>query len=181
MGDVAELGSVTFTFKAKATGSGAFSISGVVLSTNATISNGSTSITVEAAKSNNNSNKKPTTNNKPTTNKNENKDEEQKEPEIVLKTELEALMLEIQGLVQTDYTADSWNTLQGVIANAQNATTQADYDAVKEGLKLDGLVPVEFSKDELNKVLRELIREGRKRLHRRDLENFNGCNRNSRQ
>ena len=154
--DVADLGSVTFTFKATATGKGTFSISGVVLSSdNSSISSGSTTVTVNQATSTN-TNKKPTTNN--SSNKNQNKTEEQPvEPEIIDKKELNNVKDLLEGKVETDYTPESWKAVQDAIASAEATTTNKDYDAIKEKLTLDGLVKASFEKEELNKVLRDLI------------------------
>jgi len=157
--DVKDLGSVTFTFKSKATGSGAFSISGVVLSSSASISSSSTTVTVENAKTTTTPSKKPTTpSKKPTTNNNkDDKEEENQEPEVIEKSELDNFKREIANLVQGDYTEESWNALQEAIAKAENAGSNEEYDSVKGELRTDKLVPVQFSKDELNKVLRALL------------------------
>ena len=79
---IADKNSITFTFKATSTGTGAFSVSDVVLSGNAQITGGtSTSVKVVAATTT----KKPTT-----TNKNP---ETPAEPEIFAKNELESLKI----------------------------------------------------------------------------------------
>lgn len=152
--DVADLGSVTFTFKSKAVGSGSFSISGVVLSGSSSIANGSTTVTVQKATTS--TNKPSTTNKKPTSSTNKN-DKEDEEPEIVIKTELDAIKAEVMNLVETDYTEESWKALQEAIARADGATKNEEYNEAKGALTLEGLVPVSFEKNELNKVLRSLI------------------------
>lgn len=169
--DVADLGSVTLTFKSKQTGTGTFSISGVVLSSNnSSISTGSTSVKVEKAASNSssssNSTTKPSTNTnkKPTTSSsnnssssNQNTVVEENEPEVVVKLELNRIKQELQDKVETDYTEESWRALQEAIVIAENAATNADYDAIKEKLSLETLQKVTFETTELDKVLRDLI------------------------
>lgn len=154
------ISSVTFTFKAKTTGTGKFSISNIVLPVSYTTASSSTSVTVEAAKSTTtNPTKKPTTTTKkPTTNKNNNKEQEpEQEPETIEKNELYALIQELGNLEQTDYTEASWNELQDLINKAESASTNEEYNEVKEKLNTDGLVPETFEKSELDKVLRMLI------------------------
>lgn len=178
--DENDLGSVTLTFRSKATGSGTFSISSVdISSNNAAISKGSTTVTVKEATN-------PTTPTNPTkpggtttkpvkkpsgssgtsstrpktstgTNANGGDDVTSEPIELLPKPELDEFKMTVAGLVQTDYTEESWNALAQAIANAEAADTQEAYDAAKVFLTTEGLVPVEFSKDELNKVLRDLI------------------------
>lgn len=162
-GGQAKISSVTFTFKAKAIGTGKFSISNIVLPVSYTTASSSTSITVEAAKNtNSNTNKKPTTSTnkkKPTTNnKNNNKEQEpEQEPETIEKNELYSLIQELGNLEQTDYTEASWNELQDLINKAEAASTSEEYNEVKDKLNIEGLVPETFEKSELDKVLRLLI------------------------
>lgn len=163
--DIADLGSVTFNFKGKATGTGSFSISKVVLEKDATISNSKVSVTVENAK--NTTNNKPSSNtNKPSTNKpatNNNQDPENNEtPEIVIKSELEDVLLKLEDKVSTDYTEESWKELQDAIEKARNATTNSEYDEVKGKLTIDNLIVADFEKDELFNILIELIGKAQK-------------------
>lgn len=155
--DVADLGSVTITFKAKAAGTGAFNISGVVLSGSSSISKGKVTVTVENAKKTSTTNKtnKKTTNKKDTSK--DNNEEDNQEPEEINKTTLNTIKQELTGKNQSDYTEESWNALQEAIAAAENATTNDEYNALIEKLTLDSLVKVEFEKTELNQVLRDLI------------------------
>ena len=144
--DVKDLGSVTFTFKSKATGSGAFSISGVVLSSSASISSSSTTVTVENAKTTTTTNnKKPTTTTKkPTTNNNkDDKEEENQEPEVVEKSELDNFKREIANLVQSDYTEESWTALQDAIDMAEEAKLKSEYDLIKDELTVNSLILAE--------------------------------------
>lgn len=161
---MADRGSVTFTFKAKNTGTGSFNISELVLSSSsATIGTRSTSVTVNAAS---NTNTKPSTgNNKPTNNTNTNQNQNQgqtEEPEVVVKTELDEVLVALEGLIETDYTADSWNALKSAIEKAQNASTNAEYDEVKGLLTIDNLVIEAFEKDELMNMLIELMGKSQK-------------------
>ena len=158
--DVEDLGSVTFSFKAKATGTGAFKISNLVLSTDtASIGRSEVSVTVEKAKPTNTTpNKKPTTNNN---NNNNNKNEEEK-PEEIDKSALEAVKAELALKVQSDYTEDSWKALQEAISKAEGATKNSEYDEVKDKLNIEGLVPVDFEKDELFNLLIELMGKSQK-------------------
>ncbi|MCI8397305.1 MAG: hypothetical protein HFJ52_06780 [Clostridia bacterium] len=158
--DVEDLGSVTFSFKAKATGTGAFKISNLVLSTDtASIGRSEVSVTVEKAKpTNTKPNKKPTTNNN---NNNNNKNEEEK-PEEIDKSALEAVKAELALKVQSDYTEDSWKALQEAISKAEGATKNSEYDEVKDKLNIEGLVPVDFEKDELFNLLIELMGKSQK-------------------
>lgn len=171
--DVADLGSVTLTFKSKEIGTGTFSISGVVLSSdNSSISTGSTSVKVEKAattssgsssstsKPSTNTSKKPTTSSSNSSNSNKNQNNttvEETEPEVVVKLELNRIKQELEGKVETDYTEESWRTLQEAMVIAENATTNASYDEIKGKLSLDTLEKVTFETTELDKVLRDLI------------------------
>lgn len=162
--DVADLGSVTLTFRAKETGTGVFSISGVVLSSdNSSISTGSTSVKIEAKSTSTGSNSNTNTGNKrPTSNNNSNKNqnttsEKNNEPEVIEKLELNTIKQELEGKIETDYTEESWKALQEAIASAENAQKSEDYEAIKEKLSIDTLVKVSFEKEELDKVLRDLI------------------------
>ena len=56
------------------------------------------------------------------------------------KTELFAVLKELVGKVQGQYTDDSWNALQDVIDEAQSAKLKSEYDAVKDELTTDTLV-----------------------------------------
>ncbi len=157
-----DLGSVTFTFKAKATGSGGFSLSGGMAQTSAgktSLSGMSSTVKIEAAKSNTTTKKPTTTTKKPTTSKKDDKDTQEtpKEPEVIDKSGLDSVKQLLVGKVETDYTEESWKALQDAIAAAESAETNAAYDEVKEKLNIEGLVPVTFEKEELNKVLRDLI------------------------
>lgn len=156
-----DLASVTFTFKAKKTGSVTFSLSGGKLQSSSeqtTMSNLSTTVTVEAAKSTSSSTKKPTTSTKKPTNGNkDDNDGETTEPTIVQKAELIEVRNLVAGLTDTDYTEESWKELQEAIANAEAAGTQEEYDALKEKLSKDILQKAPFDKTELDKVLRDLI------------------------
>ena len=160
--DVEDLGSVTFSFKAKTTGTGAFKISNLVLSTDtASIGRSEVSVTVEKAKpTNTKPNKKPTTNNN-NNNNNNNKNEEEK-PEEIDKSALEAVKAELALKVQSDYTEDSWKALQEAISKAEGATKNSEYDEVKDKLNIEGLVPVDFEKDELFNLLIELMGKSQK-------------------
>lgn len=159
--DVEDLGSVTLTFKSKSTGTADFKISGVVLSSNSSISNGSTKVTVKEATTKpttTTTTKKPTK--KPSSSSASNKkDETEKpeEPEQIDKTALNNIKTVLEGKVQSDYTEESWKALQDAIAAAEGATKSSDYDAVKDKLNVDNLVKLEVKKDELDKVLRDLI------------------------
>ncbi len=183
--DTADMGSVTFKFKAKETGTGKFSISGVVPK-NANISSSSVTVKVEEASkpstnsgsnsnsgssstskpsSNTNNNKKPTS----TTNKdkntssastepvNENTEPVNEESVVLEKTELNNLKNILAERDSENYTEESWNALQEVIKSAENATTQEEYEALKDKLVLDNLEVATFEKTELHKVLIDLI------------------------
>lgn len=155
--DIADLGSVTFSFKAKAVGTGSFHISGIVLSSNtATLGTSSTSVTVEKAKApsqNNSGNKKP--------NNNQTQQPEQ-EPEVVTKIELEMIKAELAEKIETDYTQESLKALQEIIARAEAATTNEEYNAIKGELTLDKLVIANFDRPELFNILIELIGKSQK-------------------
>lgn len=60
-------------------------------------------------------------------------------------------------LKETDYTEESWKALNELIVKAESAATNAEYDEAKAKLTLDILVPKVFEKNELDKVLRQLI------------------------
>ncbi len=152
--DVEDLGSVTLTFKAKATGSGDFSISGVVLSGSSSISNSKTTVKVNAASS---SSKKPTTTKKPSSSNKNTTSNEQEQPVQLDKTALEDLKSLLGTLNETDYTEDSWKALQEAIGAAEGADTEEKYNEVKDKLTVESLVKQPFEKEELNKVLRDLI------------------------
>ena len=150
--DAQDLSSVTFKFTALTTGTGTFNLSGLVLPNKSnTVSRSSVNVTVQNAtgSKNNNTNKTPT----PT----QNVEEPQITPEIVGKYELEQLLIELDNLIETDYTVESWGALQDAINKAKSATTNADYDAVKELLTTDSLVIQNFEKTELTQILRALI------------------------
>lgn len=164
-----DLGSVTFTFKAKATGTGNFSLSGGNFKTaSGRVKNValSTSVKVEAAAQTTSkpttttkkpTTKKPTTK-KPTTSQNDNDNTDTpEEPVVIEKPELDNLKTLIEGKVEGDYTEESWKALQDALAAAEGVATQEEYDALKEGLKAEILVPITFEKDELNNVLRDLV------------------------
>lgn len=171
-----DLASVTFTFRAKQTGSGTFSLSGGKFQSSSgqiTMSNLSTTVNVTEAQSTNNggnsnsgssSSKKTTTKKTTTTKKNtsssnnqDNSDNENTEPVIIQKTELTEIKRLVAGLTDTDYTEESWNALQEAIANAEAAGSEEDYAALKEKLSKDILQVAPFEKEELDKVLRDLI------------------------
>lgn len=148
------MGSVTFTFKALNTGTGTFNISDLVLSSNtATIGTKSVSVTVQ--KASNTSNKTNTGNKKPTTTTPEPEPEPQ--PQEFEKAELTQVLADLEELVGTDYTTDSWNVLQEAITKAQNAATVEEYDEVKGSLKVSNLVVAEFEKEELMEILIALM------------------------
>ena len=73
------------------------------------------------------------------------------------KAELIEIRNFVAGLIDTDYTEESWKALQEAIANAEAAATQEEYDALKEQLSKDVLQKAPFEKTELDKVLRDLI------------------------
>lgn len=150
--DVADLGSVTFSFRAKATGTGAFNISGAKLSGGSTVVGASSTSVTVAAKSNTTPQKKPTNTNQQTP----------QEPEVVVKGELDAIKMELAEKVETDYTEESWKALQDAIARAEGATTNAEYDEIKGSLTLDSLVIADFEKEELFNMLIELIGKAQK-------------------
>lgn len=62
----------------------------------------------------------------------------------------------------TDYTEESWKALQEAIAKAEAATTNEEYNQVKESLNTDSLVIASFDKDELFNMLIELIGKAQK-------------------
>lgn len=160
-GGQSTIASVTFTFKSKATGSGSFSISGITLPVSYNTSSSSTSVTVEKATSsgNNNSNtntSKPKPSTKPSTTTKPNTAGQEPEKQID-KAELYSFIQSMTDLVQSDYTEESWKALQDAIAEAENATTEEAFAGAKEKLKLETLVPQNFEKPELDKVLRQLI------------------------
>lgn len=63
----------------------------------------------------------------------------------------------MKDLKESDYTEESWKSLQDLIAKADSAAKAEEYEAAKQNLKLDVLVPAPFEKTELDKVLRQLI------------------------
>lgn len=150
--DVADLGSVTFSFRAKATGTGSFNISGAKLSGGSTVVGASSTSVTVAAKSNTTPTKKPTNSNQQTP----------QDPEVVVKGELDAIKIELAEKVETDYTEESWKALQDAIARAEGATTNAEYDEIKGSLTLDSLVIADFEKEELFNMLIELIGKAQK-------------------
>lgn len=155
--DISDLGSVTFAFKAKTTGSGAFNISGLVLSSNtASIGTSKVTITVEKEKTNTTTNKpnKVTNNNNKTPEPNQTPDQQE---EIVNKPELESIKRELLMKIETDYTEESWKALQEAIQKAESASTGSEYDEIKAELTLEKLVVAEFEKEELFNMLIELI------------------------
>lgn len=152
--DTASLSSVTFTFKAKAIGSGTFNISNLVASdTSNKISGSSVTVTVQkASTSSGNNTQKPTQ--KPTQTATPNPEENTEE---FSKIELENLELELVDLIETDYTEESWKALQEAMEKARNAKTNAEYDEVKNLLTIDTLEIKKFDKPELNQLLRDLM------------------------
>lgn len=151
--DVEDLASVTLTFKAKATGSGDFSISGVVLSGSSSISNSKTTVKINAAST---TTKKTTTKKTSSSNKNTTVSNPE-EPVQINKPELEEVKNLLADLNEIDYTEESWKALQEAIAAAEGAGTEEAYNEIKEKLTIDSLVKQPFDKEELNRVLRDLI------------------------
>ncbi len=144
--DKKEVSYVTFTFKAKTTGTGKFSISGLVLPNKSnTISGASTSVTVQKATT---TTSKPNTAATPTPEEN---------PTIISKSELDLLKIELEDLIETDYTPESWKALQESIAKAEAITSAEEYEAMKGELTKDRLVIAPFEKKELTKILIDLI------------------------
>lgn len=84
------------------------------------------------------------------------------EPEIFSKAELDNLKIELAGKVETDYTTDSWKTLQDAIAKAEGATTSSEYNEVRNLLTIDTLVIADFEKEELVNMLIELMGKSEK-------------------
>lgn len=159
--------SITFTFTGLATGSGTFSTSEPVLSGNASISGGTgTNVTVVTASKNNSNSNKNTNTNKPknnTSNNNTNQNENPQEgTQNIIKTQLDEVLVSLEGLIETDYTADSWKALQEAIERAKNANTAAEYDEIKNNLTIDNLVVEEFEKDELINMLIQLMGKSQK-------------------
>lgn len=158
--------SVTLKFKAKAAGSATFAISGVVLSGDASISNATAKVVIKNANSGTTSVSKPTVT-KPTSSNEPEEPKELEEPgenqeenptlEVIEKEELNDIKSIWVGLYKDDYTEESWNKLQDIILNAQNATTLEEYEAVKDELDINSLKKVSFDKKELKKVLVDLL------------------------
>ncbi len=147
--------SITFTFKAKATGSGSFNVSDYVLSDGATITGGmSTTVKVTQATNGTTTNKKPTTNTQTP--------ETPTEPEVFSKAELDNLKIQLAEKIETDYTTDSWKALQDAIAKAENAKTSAEYNEVRHLLTIDTLVIADFEKEELVNMLIQLMGKSEK-------------------
>jgi hypothetical protein len=150
-GDINSLASVTFTFKAKELGSGTFNISGLVTSNSANrITTSSATVTVQKQSTSSSTTNKPNQNPTPTP-------EEPSTPEEFSKTELETVESLLFGLIETDYTEESWKELQEAIEKARNAGKKEEYDEIKSKLTIDNLVIEKFEKTELNKLLRDLI------------------------
>lgn len=151
-GDIKSLASVTFTFKAKELGSGAFNISGLVTSNSSNkITTNSVNVTIQKqATTTTTTNKKPTQSPTPTPEENNNQEE-------FSKTELEEVENLLFGLIETDYTEESWKELQDAIEKARNASNKDEYNEVRAKLTVDNLVIEKFEKTELNKLLRDLI------------------------
>lgn len=146
----ASLSSVTFTFKAKELGDGAFSISGLKTSDRGnTISKSSVSVTVQKATATTTTKPKATPTPTPT--------DDQNQVEDVNKYELYDVKSKILELTETDYTEKSWGDLQEAILKAENAMTNAEYDEVKSMLTINNLEVEKFEKTELNSLLIELI------------------------
>ncbi len=78
------------------------------------------------------------------------------------KTELEDLKDELEDLIETDYTAESWKALQDLIARAESVASQEEYESIKGELTTDKLVIAPFEKKELNDVLLGLIGKSEK-------------------
>ena len=162
-------GSITFTFKAKSTGTGTFNISEPVLSSSSSAI-GTRAVSVTVVQASNSGTTKPNTGTtKPKPNKNTNTNQnpdtnavQEPEPEVIIKTELEQVLVAINELVQTDYTPESWSELQGAIEKAQNANTNAEYDEIKGKLTVDNLVVADFEKNELMNMLIELMGKSQK-------------------
>lgn len=147
----ASLSSVTFTFKAKALGSGTFNISGLKTSNRSnTISKGSVSVTVQKAATT------TTTTTKPTPTPTSTATPEPVEEDIN-KYELYDVKSKLLELVETDYTEKTWGDLQEAIEKAENAKTNAEYNEVKDKLTVENLKIEKFEKTELNQLLTSLI------------------------
>ena len=69
---------------------------------------------------------------------------------------MDALKSQILDRVQSDYTEESWKSLQDLISRAEGITTAKEYDEIKGELSIDKLVPLNFEKTELINVLMEL-------------------------
>lgn len=126
-----------------------------MLSSNtASIGASKANVKVEAAKkgSSTTTKPKPTTPDTPSENS----------PEIVVKTELDAIKLELENKIETDYTEESWKALQDAIARAEAATTNEEYNQIKESLNIETLVIANFEKEELFNMLIELIGKAQK-------------------
>lgn len=153
MGNTPEKQSITVTFKAKAVGTGSFNVTDEVLSGNATITGGkSTSVKVTQATK--------TTTKKPVTNTSA--PEEPVTPEVFSKAELDSLKIQLAEKIETDYTVDSWKTLQDAIAKAEGAATSAEYNEVRNLLTVDTLVIADFEKEELVNMLIQLMGKSEK-------------------
>ena len=150
--DTPTLSSVTFTFKAKATGTGKFSISNLIVPNKSNnIGTSSVNVTVANQTSSSNGN----TNNKPKVTPTPSPDEQN--PNTITKSELDAVEAAIIGLIESDYTPESWQSLQEAIQKGMNATTQEEYDSIKTLLTINNLEIAEFEKPELNQLLRDLM------------------------
>ncbi len=173
------LESVTLNFKSKAAGSVTFAISGGVLSGDASISNATAKViiqgtTTDTKPTSSTTSSKPTTSttsSKPTTSSTSSKPTTSSTPSTPLnneekddttdneieKNELNDLESILSGLHKEDYTEDSWNKLQEIILAAQNATTVEEYEEIKAGLEINSLEKVSFDKEELKKILKDLL------------------------
>ncbi len=139
------------------TGTGTFNVSDVVLSDGATITGGtstSVNVTTQTTKKPTTTNKKPVTNTQAP--------EEPVTPEVFSKAELDSLKIELADKIETDYTADSWKTLQDAIVKAEGATTSSEYNEVRNLLTVDTLVIADFEKEELVNMLIQLMGKSEK-------------------
>lgn len=147
------LESVTLRFKAKAAGSVTFGISGVVLSGDASVSNATAKVIIqETTTTTTKPPKAPSTPSTPSDN--EEKEDEFNEDK---KQELNDLESILSGLNKEDYTEESWNKLQEIIIAAKNAATEEEYEAIKSQLEISNLEKVSFDKEELKKILIDLL------------------------
>lgn len=150
------LESVTLNFKAKEVGSVTFGISGVILSGDASISNATAKVVIKEVDNTTPITKPTKTPSTPQEN-NENKGNDDTTIDENEKKELNDLESILSGMNKEDYTEESWNRLQEIILSAKNATTDEEYEAIKIQLNIDGLEKVAFEKEELRKVLIDLL------------------------